>query len=76
MEQNVIRATEVEFVQIGVYAARDPVTGDFLPSVPLYVPRTPGLTVSEEKLCEDIAQVFALRYRQYRENLEKERAAR
>ena len=57
MEQNVIRATEAEFVQVGVYAARDPVTGDFLPSVPLYVPRTPGLTVSEEHIVEGLAKV-------------------
>ena len=26
-----------EYIQVGVTAMRDPITGDFLPSVPLYI---------------------------------------
>lgn len=52
-----------EFVQIGVTAMRTP-TGDFLPSVPLYIKTTDaiksnGLTASEVAVLRDVAAVIA-----------------
>lgn len=65
-------ATGEHFVQIGFTALRDPATGAFLPSVPLYVkvgddqidPRT-GLANCEKELCIDIASVLAEKFGQY-----------
>lgn len=52
-----------EFVQIGVTAMRTP-TGDFLPSVPLYIKTSDaikgnGLTASEVAVLRDVAAVIA-----------------
>ena len=52
-----------EFVQIGVTAMRTP-TGDFLPSVPIYIKTTDaiksnGLTASEVAALRDVAAVIA-----------------
>lgn len=58
------------FVQIGVTALRSP-DGSFLPSVPLYV-KVPAEDVSpggeyigSEPVLQDVAEVFADKYRQY-----------
>ena len=54
------------YIQIGVTALRTP-TGDFLPSVPLYVKTTEavkasGFTASEEGVIHSVAQLFALKH--------------
>lgn len=55
------------FVQVGVTALRDPKTGDFLPSVPLYikVDDEEEATAIQEPLFKDIGGVFAKRMKEY-----------
>lgn len=54
------------YIQIGVTALRTP-TGDFLPSVPLYIKSAEavgasGLTPSEERPLHDVAALFAVKH--------------
>jgi hypothetical protein len=71
-ERNV--AMEVEqYTQIGHTALRDPVTGDYLPSIPLYV-RIADLTgagssTAMEGALYDIGAIFAGKMKQYAETL-------
>lgn len=55
----------MEFIQIGVTAARDPMTGDFLPAVPLYIEKTDAAQKSAETLIDDIQSLFAARFAAY-----------
>lgn len=54
-----------EYIQVGVAALRDPLTGDFLPAVKLYIQATPAARKSEEKMIHDIGSLFAAKMRQY-----------
>lgn len=60
----------IEAIQIGSYAPRDPATGDFLPSVPLYIEATERAQTSEAVLHREIAHIFAGKMRQYAEGCE------
>ena len=51
-----------EFIQVGVTAARDPMTGDYLPAVPLFIQATDAAAKSADDLIEDIQSLFAARY--------------
>lgn len=53
------------FIQVGVTAARDPVTGDFLHAVPLYIEATDAAQKSADGLIEDIQSLFAARFAAY-----------
>lgn len=55
------------YIQVGVTALRDPITGDFLPSVPLYVKAEDGreVEVAEKAFIGDIAGVFAKKMKEY-----------
>ena len=53
------------FIQIGVTALRDPVTGEFLPEVPLYVEAEHRERVAET-MDEDLRKLFAGKMAQYR----------
>ena len=53
------------FIQVGVTAARDPMTGDFLPAVPLYIEATDAAAKSADGLIEDIQSLFAARFAAY-----------
>lgn len=53
-----------EFVQIGTAAMRDPVTGDFLPSVPLYI-REEDRSAAAEPLEYDLKKLFAGKMEEY-----------
>ena len=53
------------FIQVGVTAARDPMTGDFLPAVPLYIEATDAAKKSADGLIEDIQSLFAARFAAY-----------
>ncbi|MBC8531990.1 hypothetical protein [Gehongia tenuis] len=55
----------MRFIQIGVTAARDPKTGEFLPAVPIYVKATEELAQGEEKLHQNIGKLLAEKMRQY-----------
>lgn len=54
-----------EFIQIGYTALRDPATGEFLPAVPLYIKADDGAAEAEQKIIDDIGNLFALRMKAY-----------
>lgn len=69
---------EEKMVQIGVTALRSP-TGEFLPAVPIYIkaedaeefnPNT-GRTVAEDLALDDVAAVFADKFKIYAEEMKK-----
>ena len=54
-----------EYIQVGVTAMRDPITGDFLPSVPLYV-RAEDQEKVEAPVFDDAAiRMLADKWKQY-----------
>lgn len=53
------------FHQVGIMAARDPITREFLPSVPLYERVTPEAEQAEEKAISDVGRLFAEKMKQY-----------
>lgn len=58
-----------KYIQIGVTALRDPATGKYLPSVPLYI-KAEGEGVqaaeqAEESLARDIEKILAVRMKAY-----------
>lgn len=60
------------YLQIGVTALRDPKTGEFLPSVPLYVKAESkeAVETAEKAFAGDIAGVLADKMRKYMEGTE------
>lgn len=54
-----------EFIQIGYTALRDPASGEYLPAVPLYIKASGGAAEAEQKVIEDIGNLFALRMKAY-----------
>lgn len=67
------------FVQVGVTALRNPATGEFLPSVPLYIKANvddidskTDLSRGEREICSDIAGIFADKFDQYIQGCRKE----
>lgn len=58
--------SESKYVQIGVTALRDPKTGDFMPSVPIYVKKK-DLRHAVPPIGEDnIADILARKFEAYR----------
>ncbi|MCI8527281.1 MAG: hypothetical protein HFF17_15530 [Oscillospiraceae bacterium] len=60
----------IEAISVGSFALRDPATGDFLPSVPLYIEANEQAQVNEAVLHREIAHIFAGKMRQYAEGCE------
>lgn len=60
-----IMANEERFIQVGVTALRDPGTGDFLPSVPLYIREDDCTEGAQEQFIQNIGKLFALRFKDY-----------
>lgn len=54
-----------EYIQVGVTALRDPVTGEFLPAVPLYIKAEENAAEAEEKVIQNIGNLLALRMKRY-----------
>jgi hypothetical protein len=54
------------YIQIGETAQRDPITGDYLPSVPLYIKADSMTRAQEESLISDIGKLLADRMRRYK----------
>lgn len=54
-----------EYVQVGVTALRDPVTGDFMPSVPLYVRAEDQEKVEAPVFDDSLMRKMADKYKQY-----------
>ena len=67
----------MEFIQIGVTALRDPVTGDFLPAIPLYVNKENAEGIAEPLgyNLRELGKEFE-RYRRQARKLEEEGKAR
>ena len=61
-----------EFIQIGMTALRDPATGDFLPSVPLYI-REEDRSAAAEPLEYDLKKLFAGKMEEYMRAQREER---
>ena len=58
-------AKNEEFIQIGYTALRDPASGEYLPAVPLYIKASDGAAEAEQKVIEDIGNLFAMRMKAY-----------
>lgn len=65
---------KAHYIQVGVTALRSP-TGDFLPSVPIYIKtneaiKASGLTEGEENAVQAISELFAIKnFEQQEENI-------
>lgn len=64
-----------KYIQIGDAALRDPVTGEFLQSFPLYMRANDTVIASRERVINDIARLFADKMRQYDEACAREGVA-
>ena len=53
------------FIQIGVTAARDPETGDFLPAEPIFKEVTPEMEKAEAATYNDVGKMLAEKMKQY-----------
>ena len=62
------------FIQIGVTALRDPVTMEFLPSVPIYIRKADVKKQPELETLDlyDIGKVLGKKFEQYKKECEKE----
>lgn len=56
---------EKAVVQVGFTAARDLGTGEFLPSIPLYVDASDMTAESANGLCDAIGKILAEKMKQY-----------
>lgn len=72
MEVTPLKKKKEVFVEVGVTAMRDPMTGDFLPARPLYIKATEeemheetGMMYGEEHLLDEVARVFAGKMKKY-----------
>jgi len=54
-----------KYIEVGVTSARDPITREFLPAVPMYIKSTPEAEESEAALIKDLGKLFGRRMRQY-----------
>lgn len=59
------------FIQVGVTALKDPLTGGYLPSVPLYIEATDEAVIAENGLLDDIGGVLAQKFKEYMDGRKK-----
>ena len=57
---------ESGYIQIGETALRDPITGIYLPSTPLFIKADALTKAQEESLIEDIGRLMADKMRRYK----------
>lgn len=55
----------MKYIQIGQTAARDPKTGEFLASVPIYAEVTTDAERAQAETTRDAAAIFAQKMKQY-----------
>ena len=60
-----------EFIQVGVTALRDPMTGGYLPAVPLYIKADETARLSEQHLIDELGHLFAHQMKAYEEGCQK-----
>jgi hypothetical protein len=63
------------YIQVGVTALRDPMTGGYLPSVPLYIEATDDAVAAEDRLLDNIGGVLAQKFKQYMDGCKKAEVA-
>ena len=61
------------YIQIGFTALRDPITGDYLPSVPMYIKAEDAALSDYEKLESNAEKKLALLMRRYIKECQKVR---
>ena len=54
-----------EYIQIGVTAMRDPATGGFLPSVPLYIKADDAAKEAERQMHKEVGKAIAGMMKKY-----------
>jgi len=62
-----------EYIQVGVMAMRDPMTGGFLPSVPLYVREEDAGKVETPVFDDSLIQGLMEKYKAYKKEERKAR---
>ena len=60
-----------KYIQVGVTALHDPLTGGYLPSVPLYIEATDEAVAGEEKLIDNVGGVLAQKFKEYSDGCRK-----
>ena len=63
-----------KYIQVGITALRDPATGKFLPSVPLFIKETDEAKASEKQMIDDIGKLFAFKMKEYKDGCRKNRS--
>ena len=63
------------YIQVGVTALRDPMTGGYLPSVPLYIEATDDAVAAEDRLLDNIGGVLAQKFKEYMDGCKKAEVA-
>ncbi len=68
-------AREEGFIEVGFTALREPVTGAFLPAVPMYIKAEDGAKEAEQKVIEGIGNLLALKMKAYMDGCKAEGVA-
>ena len=63
-----------KYIQVGITALRDPATGKFLPSVPLFIKETDEAKASEKQMIDYIGKLFAFKMKEYKDGCQKNRS--
>ena len=61
-----------EYIQVGTAAMRDPLTGDFMQSVPLYIRKEDQGKVEMPVFDDSLFREMANKFRQYKKECRKE----
>lgn len=64
-------AKQEQFMQIGAAALRNPATGEFYPSFPLFMRKEDEAIASREKVINGIARIFADKIKHYEAECER-----
>ena len=68
-------ARQEEFIEIGYTALREPVTGAFLPAVPMYIKAEDGAKEAEQKVIDGIGNLLVLKMKAYMDGCKAEGVA-
>ena len=59
------------YIEVGYTALRDPATGGYLPAVPLYIKAEDGAEEAEQRLINDLGNLFAHQMKAYMDGCKK-----
>ena len=60
-----------QYIEVGVTALRDPMTGGYLPAVPLYIKAEEGAEEAEQRLINDLGHLVAHQMKAYFDGCQK-----